>query len=559
MKQRLSLLLLAFTIAFFLVICKLFYWQIIDAKRLATLAAAQYHTKRETSASRGKILSQDNYPLVLNTKAYLLYVNPQSLEMSPFELADKLKSFIDVEKIDFKAVSDKKYLWYPLAKQVSTETKEEIEKLKIDALGFEESEVRFYPEGSSSAQLLGFVGEDEAGKKKGYFGLEGYYDHEIRGKEGAKYYEKDALGRPISLTQVFEEKPIAGRNLVLNLDRSLQFFAEQHLKKGIEKSGAISGSVVVMDPHSGAVLAMASHPSYDPARYFLYDEDLFRNPVISSSFEPGSIFKVVAMSAGIDSGAVRPTDTCPICSGPRQIYDYSIKTWNEKYYPNSSMTDIIVHSDNVGMTYVSEKMGLNRFYDYLKKFGIGERTGIDLQGEIAPPLREKKNWREIDLATASFGQGIAVTPIQILTAVSAIANGGTLYQPQVVKKIFEDSGSITINPVVRGKPISSNTAKAVTEMMVAMVENNNTRNYRPEGYRIAGKSGTAQIPVVGKYDPTKTNTSFIGFAPADNPRFSMLVTLREPKSSQWAEATAAPIWFDIAKEIFRLWEIPPSE
>jgi cell division protein FtsI/penicillin-binding protein 2 len=211
------------------------------------------------------------------------------------------------------------------------------------------------------------------------------------------------------------------------------------------------------------------------------------------------------------------------------------------------------------MTYVSEKMGLNRFYDYLKKFGIGERTGIDLQGEIAPPLREKKNWREIDLATASFGQGIAVTPIQILTAVSAIANGGTLYQPQVVKKIFEDSGSITINPVVRGKPISSNTAKAVTEMMVAMVENNNTRNYRPEGYRIAGKSGTAQIPVVGKYDPTKTNTSFIGFAPADNPRFSMLVTLREPKSSQWAEATAAPIWFDIAKEIFRLWEIPPSE
>ncbi|MGI5826610.1 MAG: peptidoglycan D,D-transpeptidase FtsI family protein [Patescibacteria group bacterium] len=559
MKQRLSLLLLAFTIAFFLVICKLFYWQIIDAKRLAILAAAQYRTKRETSASRGKILSQDNYPLVLNTKAYLLYVNPQSLEMSPFELADKLKSFIDVEKIDFKAVSDKKYLWYPLAKQVSTETKEEIEKLKIDALGFEESEVRFYPEGSSSAQFLGFVGEDEAGKKKGYFGLEGYYDHEVRGKEGAKYYEKDALGRPISLTQVFEEKPIAGRNLVLNLDRSLQFFAEQHLKKGIEKSGAISGSVVVMDPHSGAVLAMAAYPSYDPARYFLYDEDLFRNPVISSSFEPGSIFKVVAMSAGIDSGAVRPADTCPICSGPRQIYDYSIKTWNEKYYPNSSMTDIIVHSDNVGMTYVSEKMGLNRFYDYLKKFGIGERTGIDLQGEIAPPLREKKDWREIDLATASFGQGIAVTPIQILTAVSAIANGGTLYQPQVVKKIFEDSGSITINPVVRGKPISANTAKAVTEMMVAMVENNNTRNYRPEGYRIAGKSGTAQIPVVGKYDPTKTNTSFIGFAPADNPRFSMLVTLREPKSSQWAEATAAPIWFDIAKEIFRLWEIPPSE
>lgn len=559
MKQRLNLLLLAFVVLFSLVILKLFYWQILDTKRLAALAAAQYQTKREIPASRGKIFSRDNYPLVMNSKAYLLYVNPQKLEISPFELADKLKPFIDVEKIDFSAISDKKYLWYPLAKQISTEAKEGIEKLKIDALGFEESEVRFYPEGSSSAQLLGFVGEDEAGRKKGYFGLEGYYDHEISGKEGAKYYEKDALGRPISLTQVFEEKPIAGRNLVLNLDRSLQFFAEKYLKKGIETTGAVSGSAVIMDPFTGAVLAMASYPSYDPAKYFLYEEDLYRNPVISSSFEPGSIFKVVAMAAGIDSGAVKPTDTCPICGGPRQIYDYSIKTWNEKYYPDSSMTDIIVHSDNVGMTYVSEKMGLNRFYDYLKKFGIGERTGIDLQGEVSPPLREKKDWREIDLATASFGQGIAVTPIQILSAVSAIANGGILYQPQVVKKIFEDSASITINPVVRGKPISADTAKAVTQMMVAMVENNNTRHYRPEGYRIAGKSGTAQIPVIGKYDPSKTNTSFIGFAPADNPRFSMLVTLREPKSSLWAEATAAPIWFDIAREIFRLWEIPPGE
>jgi cell division protein FtsI/penicillin-binding protein 2 len=210
------------------------------------------------------------------------------------------------------------------------------------------------------------------------------------------------------------------------------------------------------------------------------------------------------------------------------------------------------------MVYVGEKLGLSRFYDYLKRFGLGEKTGIDLQGEVVPPLRERKNWYEVDLATATFGQGIAVTPIQMLSAVSAIANGGKLYQPQVVSKIFEEGRTIMIEPIKRGNPISPATAKAVTGMMVEAVEKGEAKWARPKGYQIAGKTGTAQIPIAGHYDPEKTIASFVGFAPVDKPRFVMLVSLSEPKTSPWGSETAAPLWFEIAKEIFRLWGIQPG-
>lgn len=409
-----------------------------------------------------------------------------------------------------------------------------------------------------SAHLLGFVGEDEQGKQRGYFGLEGYYDNELKGKAGSTYFEQDALGRPIPLSKELEEKPFPGRSLFLNLDRSLQFIIEESLKKGLVKYQALSGLVLVMNPKNGAILGMASFPDYDPGNYYNFDSELFRNPAISSAFEPGSIFKVLVMAAGIDSGAIGAEEICTRCSGPRTIADYTIKTWNEKYYPDSSMTDVIVHSDNVGMVYVSEKLGRKRFYNYLEKFGFGEKTGIDLQGEIIPPLKKESDWLTIDLATASFGQGIAVTPIQVLTAISTIANKGWLYQPQVVKKIMEEHESLTIKPIRKSQVISEATAQAVTQMMVEAVEKGEAKWAKPSGYQIAGKTGTAQIPIAGHYDPEKTIASFVGFAPAQDPKFVMLVILREPKTSPWGSETAAPLWFEIAKEIFRLWKIPPK-
>lgn len=556
MDQRLKLVALFFFVAFLVVSGKLFYWQILQKQNLSALAARQHDTEQEVPAPRGKILSQDNFPLVLNQKVFLLYLNPQEVKLSPTALRNQLKPFLK----EGEEIKDypKTGVWFPLLKDLDEETKKEIEKLEIAGLGFEESEKRFYPEASMAAQLLGFVGEDDKGQPKGYFGLEGYYDSELRGKAGRRFFEKDALGRPLPLTEEWEERSIAGRNLFLNLDRPLQFMVEEYLKKGIAKYGASSGWVAIMNPQNGAVLAMAAYPSYDPSLYSRFEPDLYRNPLISSAFEPGSIFKVITMAAAIDARAIKPEETCSRCAGPRQIGEYLIKTWNEKYYPNSSMTEIIVHSDNVGMVYVGEKLGLNRFYDYLKRFGLGEKTKIDLQGEVVPPLREKKDWFELDLAAATFGQGIALTPIQMLSAVSAIANGGKLYQPQVVKKIFEESRSMTIEPVKKGNPISPNTAKIVTQMMVQAVENGEAKWAKPKGYQIAGKTGTAQIPIAGHYDPEKTLASFIGFAPADNPRFAMIVSLKEPKTSPWGSETAAPLWFEIAKEIFRLWGIPAS-
>jgi len=556
MEQRLKLVALFFLIAFFFVGSKLFYWQVLQKKNLSALATRQHYARQEVTAARGKIFSKDDFPLALNRKAFLLYVNPQQIKLSSAGLKSKLKAFVkEGEEIkDFPP----NVAWFPLLKDLNEETKKAIENLQITGLGFEESEKRFYPEASMSAQLLGFVGEDDKGQPKGYFGLEGYYDNELKGKAGQRLFEQDALGRPLPLAEEWEERSIAGRNLFLNLDRPLQFIVESYLKKGIEKYGASSGWVAVMDPQNGAVLAMAAYPSYDPSQYSRFEPDLFRNPLISSAFEPGSIFKVLVMAAAIDARVVKADDICPSCDGPRRIGDYTIKTWNDKYFPDSSMEEIIVHSDNVGMVYVGEKLGLNRFYDYLKKFGLGEKTNIDLQGEVVPSLREKKDWYDLDLAAATFGQGIAVTPIQMLEAVSVIANGGKLYQPQVVKKIFEDSRTITIEPIKRGNSISASTAKIITQMMVEAVEKGEAKWAQPKGYQIAGKTGTAQIPIAGHYDPEKTIASFIGFAPVNNPKFAMLVSLREPKTSPWGSETAAPLWFEIAKEIFRLWGIAPD-
>lgn len=564
MEQRIKLLILFFFIGFLTVIGKLFYWQVLNNRSLVALAENQYFTSEIIPASRGEIFSSDNFPLVMDRKSYTLTVDPQNLEISPLSLLQELGQYIQKDSWqlsdkDEALFANKNLRRLVLASGLDRETKENIEKLEIAGLNFEEKEIRFYPEASVSAHLLGFVGKDEKGNPKGYFGLEGYYDSEIAGQSGSRLFEKDALGRPVPLSEESLEPSFPGRSLILNLDRPLQFLVEKRLQSGVEKYQASSGLVVIMNPKNGKIVAMASFPNYDPAHYFLFNPELYRNPVISFSFEPGSIFKVIVMAAGIDSGAITADEICSFCGGPKKIGEYTIKTWNDKYYPNLSMTDILVHSDNVGMTYIGEKLGVKRLYDYLKRFGFGEITGIDLQGEFSPDLRQEKDWREIDLATASFGQGIAVTPIQILSAVAAIANKGELYQPQVVWSIVENNNStVEIKPVKKGRPISAKTAEIVTQMMVQAVERGEAKWARPKDYKIAGKTGTAQIPIAGHYDPEKTVASFIGFAPADNPSFVMLVSLVGPKTSPWGSETAAPLWFDISRDIFRLWKIPPS-
>jgi len=553
-------LIFAFYFFGFLVIAKLFYWQLIQGGKLSSLALSQYSREEEIPAPRGQILTSDGFPLVANREVYLLYAILTELDKKAGEVAEKIAGVLgrDIKEQIEKRLSSENVIWVPLAHGVDREKKEKIQALNLPGIGFEEEARRDYPEGSMAAHLLGFVGKDAAGRDKGYFGLEGFYNRELQGRPGVLREERDPQGRPILIGKRYEEGEVPGRDLELYLKRDIQFMVEEKLKDGIRRYGAKAGSVTLMDPKTGGILAMASFPSYDPSDFVNFGKELFPNPVVAESFEPGSIFKVLVMAAAINEKVVSPGDRCPKCGGPVKIGEYTIKTWDEKYRQNETMSEIIQHSDNVGMAYVAEKLGVQKMVSYLKKFGIGERTGIDLEEETTPALREEKDWVPIDLATAGFGQGVAVTPIQMVRAVGAIANGGKLVKPLVVRKIKSGGQEIEIKPEVEREVISETTAKIITEMMVNAVEKGEARWAKPKGYRIAGKTGTAQIPIAGHYDKEKTIASFIGFAPADNPRFVMLVTLREPTSSPWGSETAAPLWFEIAKEIFIRWGIVPD-
>lgn len=543
MKWRLSVIQAVFTLLTLSIALRLGYWQVVKAVSLAAEAAWQRQSFLEIPSPRGAILSSDGFPLVTNQEAYLFYINPRQFTFSK-TLSQLLPASASARLSNIPG-----YLgWFLVARHLPSIVRDQIQSLQLPATGFEPDPRRLYPEASSSAHLLGFVGQDSAGHPQGYFGLEGYYNRQLTGIPGKLVQEKDALNRPILIgTQNFLP-PQPGSTLETSINRTLQFIAYQKLTQGLAKYGAVSGTVSIMEPSTGRLLAMVSLPNYDPSQFSGFDQQLYKNPVISDSYEPGSIFKTLIMAAALDAQAVQPDTACDICSGPVTISDYVVKTWNDKYYPQSTMTEVIQHSDNVGMVFVGRRLGKHKLMGYLKKFGIGQPTGVDLQEESSPQIRPESTWVDIDLATASFGQGIAVTPLQMLRAVSAIANRGLLPKPRVVDKI--NTKVIPSSPPIQ--VISRAAAAQMTLMMVNAVDRGEAKWAKPKGFTIAGKTGTAQIPVSGHYDADKTIASFVGFAPADQPKFAMLVTLREPSSSPWGSETAAPLWFDIAKEALRL-------
>lgn len=562
------------------VIFRLFYWQF-----LARIEKNQDSgIENELPAIRGEIFTSDNFPLVTNQQGFLLYGKPQALKENPRNVAESLAANLISEKYATfsaaipdeiqkekeqearvkaenleKKLTNINLFWVLLERKIPILAKEKIEKLQIPALGFEHDDKRFYPEASMAAHTLGFVGSDKLGRDTGYFGLEGFYDRILRGKPGRASLDIDPFGIPILIGNYRSIEPQAGRSLFLSLDRTIQFMVENKLKKAVEKYQAKEGTVIIMDPKTGNILSLASYPNYNPGFFSQYDQYLFKNPAIADTYEPGSTFKVISMAAALDLSLVKPQNICPVCSGPRQIGGFEISTWNKKYYPNSTMTEIIQHSDNVGMTYVGEKLGLDNLHKYIKKFGFGEKTGIDLQEESTGLIRDKIDWHQIDLSTASFGQGIAVTPIQVVQAVGAIANQGKLNSPRLALKIGDDQNAEVIKKPEARQVISPKTAAQITEMMVNAVEKGEAQAFRPKGYRIAGKTGTAQIPLQGHYDENKTIASFVGFAPADDPRFVMLVRFTEPGTSPFGSETAAPTFFEISKELFNYFKIPSTQ
>lgn len=556
--MRLKVISFIFLLGFVAIISRLFYWQVVMRKDLSRQAAYQYKGSETTVAPRGSILAVDGTWLAAARTNWLLFADKPKLENLNL-VANSLSPILEEESMDiYKRINKEGAVWLPIKHKITNEQKEKIEKLGLSGIGFEAEESRFYPEGSSSAQLLGFVGKNESGEDIGYFGLEGYYDLSLRGKSGFKSQEKDLSGAPLISSGIKEISNVSGTNLITYIDKGIQAKAEEKLKLGIEKYGAKEGSVVIMDPKTGGIIAMASYPSYDPFKYGEYDGSLYKNPVISDVFEPGSIFKVVVMAAALDAGVVEPDTKCDICDGALKVDKYFIETWNKKYYPESTMTDVIVHSDNVGMSFVAQKMGYDLMYDYLEKFGIGSLTGIDLQGESSVQLRKKGTWNIVDLVTSSFGQGIATTPIQILRASSVVANKGVMVTPKVVKAIELDGWQQDVKNEEKVRVISKEASEKMTSIMVESARHGEAQWTNLKGFSVAGKTGTAQIPIAGHYDAEKTIASFVGFAPANNPKFIMLVTLKEPQSSQWASETAAPLWYSIARDLFIFFGIQPE-
>lgn len=556
-----------FLIFFAALIARLFYWQVVRAEFLQAQAEKQYFTDIKVKALRGNIFLADGSILVSSNPAFNMFGQPKLLTKEQITetgyliakiLADESQD-LDLLTKDFINKLSQPLYWVSLKKDIPFEKKKQIGKLNLAGIGFEQTSARFYPEGSSSAHLLGFLGFDAKGDKKGYFGLEGFYDGELKGLGGILRHEKDASGLPILIGNFLTSQPQNGKDLILNIDPAVQFIVENNLKQGLDRYGAKAASAAVMDPKTGAILALAAYPNYDPQKYFDFPKEYYKNPIVADQYEPGSTFKVLVMAAAINEDLVKPDTKCDICSGPISIGGFSIRTWNNKYYPDTSLKEVIVHSDNTGMVFVGQKLGLDKLYSYLENFGFNKSTDIDLQDETVPQLKLKQDWGKIDLATASFGQGIAMTPIQMIRAVSVIANGGYLMEPHVVRFIKDDKKTFEIKPKIVRQVIKDSTAQMVKEMMVAGVEEGEAKAFRPKGFKIAGKTGTAQIPVAGYYDPSKTIASFVGFAPADDPKFVMLIRFDQPSASIYGSETAAPTFFEIAKQLFTYYKIAPSE
>jgi len=551
---KFRVLLLFFFFGFLAVVIKLFYLQVLNPKlSLEDL----YHQDKKIYPQRGKIFDSNGQPLAINIQNYLLYFEPKKITEED-KLIRKLDEVLNIGEATLESKLDRKKDWLIVQNNIDKKTKEDIEKLKLNGVGFQEGFKRYYPEASLAAHLLGFVGKDYWGESLGYFGIEGYYNKDLVGLPGVLKSERDLFGKPIFIGTQEKIDPEDGNDLYLTIDNSVQAIAKKKLLQGLDSYQAKEGCVLIADPYTMKILSAVCLPDFDLDQYYEFGEDFFKNPIISDVYEPGSIFKPLIVAAALEEKAIKPNDFYNE-EGPVKVGEYSIKTWNDKYEGKISISRILEKSSNVGMVYIGKKLGNKKLYSYLDKYGFGKLTNIDLQGEVSGFLKPYSQWYPIDFSTVTFGQGIAMTPIQILRAFAVVINGGNLVKPMMVEKVVFDSKEKTVQPKTEKKVLSSKTSEIIKKMLISTVENGEIKWAKPKGYSVGGKTGTAQIPIGGRYDTSKTNASFIGFAPADKPKFIALVILKEPKSSPWGSETAAPLFFEIAKELLIYYNIAPDQ
>lgn len=561
---------------------RLAYWQTVRSAGLSATAESQHFYFLDIPARRGEIKATDGSDLAANKTAFLLYAHIPDLPADHIGVADKLASIVNLQvpvistssavltqenqkklaKYFLERLNMTSAGWVNLYHFVERPIHDQIINLNIPGIGFEDEDTRDYPEASMAGHTLGLVGSDKNGNPKGYFGLEGYYQLELAGKNGEIRLEKDAFGRPIAIGSESRKEKKDGSNIQTTLDRSIQHQVEANLEQGITDWKASGGSAIVMDAKTGAINALANYPRYDPGKFSYYPTKLYKNPAIADLFEPGSIIKPLVMAAAINENKITPQTQCSVCDGPRQVYDFYVHTFDNKYHPNSTMTDVLINSDNTGMVFVGEKLGFTSLYSYFRRFGFGKRTGIDLEEEEESTLRSLNNYYPIDQATMTFGQGILVNPMQMVRAYGALANHGLLPTPYLAASVTETGQTITITHKPPTRVISDITAKTITEMLVQVADKSPEhfpKDRIPElrNFRIAAKSGTAQIAVGGKYKATGTIASVIGYFPADDPKYVVYVKLNEPEVRPWGSDTAGPVFFAVVKNLIEYYGISP--
>ncbi|WP_321395008.1 penicillin-binding protein [uncultured Desulfuromusa sp.] len=544
-----------FVLAFLTIAGRAYYLQVVQAPELQKRADQQRQQVVKLAPQRGSIYDRNGDPLAVSLAAESLFADP-ALIKDPKNVAQQLKKILKVSEKELTRLltAKKRFVW--LQRKLDPEVAKQIHALNIDGLQFVTERKRYYPQASTAAHVLGFTGLDPRGLE----GLELEYDRQLQGESGRLVSLRDARGRGLSSADQLVQGGVAGHNLFLTLDRSLQYVAEKELARVVRETGAAGGTVVMLEPASGRVLAMASQPDYNPNLAGQYPAAKRRNRAVCDMYEPGSTFKPFLMAGVLEEGLVRPGQKIYCENGRYSVGGKTIR--DHVKFKQLTLKEVLKFSSNIGSAKLGKALEREKFYSYIRDFGFGEQSGLDLPGEVSGILRSPSNWFEIDLAAISFGQGLSVTSIQMASAFAAIANGGLLMEPYLVERVTDADGRQIQKrlPQVRRRVISEKTAQQVKEMMVSVIEpgGTGTRAAVP-GYQIAGKTGTAQKvdTVTGGYSPDKRVSSFVGFVPVENPALVLSVTVDEPQGKAYGGLVAAPVFARIAAQTLSHLDILP--
>lgn len=544
-QRRVWLLVGGLIFAAVIIVGRLVAFQVVQGEEWASRTADKVAVIARPE--RGTIYDRNGAVLASNGADYQIGASPR-LVTDAEQAATDLAPVLQKPRYEILGSLEADTSFVMLAGRVSDDVAEAIRVMDYDGLQIDPLPRRFYPQGDLMCHVLGYVDFDGNGGS----GLEGYYQLELAG---------EAASATVSISPLTPQENVIARegsDLVLTIDRSIQYTVEQHLQRALREYGASSGTIIVMNPRTGAILAMASTPCYSPYEFYNADEETLFNPIVSQQYEPGSVMKLITMAAALDSGTVTPQTTY-YDAGVLEVGGHLTYNWDRSGPGTTDMTTLLSRSLNVGAATIATWMGPETFYNYFRNFGFGRPTGIDLMSE-APglmPLPGDELWTESFLATNAYGQSLAVTPLQMISAVSALANDGYLMQPYLVQEIHSNNGTFIHQPVISSHPISAETAKEVTNMAVTAVSRE-VPEAQVEGYTIAGKTGTAQIAENGVYLDNLTIGSFIGWMPADDPEVIVLVKLDRPTVSPWGSQTAAPTFAELAEELVVLLDIPPD-